>query len=150
MAKYSNYSDVFSAKYKAELPENTRINKHAIKLEEGKQLFFVPIYSLELVELETFKTYIKTNLANSFIRLFKSSAKAFILFDKKPDKSFHLYVDYWGLNNLTIKNQYPLSLINESLDWLGQAKQFTQLDLINTYHRMRICKGNEYKMAFKT
>ena len=49
------------------LPENTGINKHAIELKEDKQLPFDLIYSLESVELETLKTYIKLNLANGFI-----------------------------------------------------------------------------------
>ena len=93
-AKYSDYSDVFSAENAAELPENTGINEHAIELEEGKQPPFRPIYSLGLVELETLKTYIETNLANSFIRPSKSLAGASILFDKKPDGSLRLCVDY--------------------------------------------------------
>ena len=67
--KYFDYSDVFSAENAVELPENTRINEHAIKLEEGKQPSFGSIYSLGPVELETLKTYIKTNLANGFICL---------------------------------------------------------------------------------
>ena len=108
-----------------ELPENTGMNEYAIKLEEGKQPLFDPIYSLEPVELETLKIYIKTNLANGFIRPSKSPAGAPILFDRKPDRSFRLYVDYWGLNNIIIKNWYPLPLIGESLDWFGRAKRFT-------------------------
>ena len=124
-AEYSDYSDVFSAENAAELPENTGMNEHAIKLEEGKQPLFGPIYSLGPVELETLKTYIKTNLANGFIRPSKSPAGAPILFDKKPDGSLRLCVDYWGLNNITIKNQYPLPLIGESLNWLGWARRFT-------------------------
>ena len=126
------------------------MNKHAIELEEGKQLPFGPIYSLRPVELETLKTYIETNLANGFIRLFKSPARAPILFDKKPDGSFCFCVDYWSLNNIMIKNRYPLPLIGESLDRLGRARRFTQLDLTNAYHRMRICKGDEWKTAFWT
>ena len=66
-AEYSDYSNVFSAEYAVELPENTGINEHAIKLEEDKQPSFGSIYSLELVELGTLKIYIKTNLANGFI-----------------------------------------------------------------------------------
>ena len=115
-AEYSDYSDIFSAEYAAELLENTRMNEYAIKLEEGKQPPFGPIYSLGPVKLETLKTYIETNLANSFIRPSKSSAGASILFDRKPDESLHLCMDYWGLNNLTIKNQYLLPLISELLD----------------------------------
>ena len=149
-AEYSDYNNVFSMEYAVELPENTGINKHAIKLEEGKQPLFGPIYSLGPVELETLKTYVEINLANSFIRPSKSSAKAPILFDRKPDRSLYLCVNYRGLNNLTIKNQYPLPLIGESLNQLGRAKQFTHLDLTNAYHRMRICEGDEWKTAFRT
>ena len=78
-----------------------------------------------MVKLKTLKTYIKTNLANDFIWSTKSPASAFILFVGKPDSNFRLYIDYWGLNNLTIKNKYPLPLIRESLDRLDQAKKFT-------------------------
>ena len=48
---------------------------------------------------------LKINLANCFIHLSKSPAKAPILFDKKLDRSFCLYINYQGLNNITIKNQ---------------------------------------------
>ena len=66
-AKYTNFSDVFSKKSAKMLPKRTKINKHAIELEEDKQPPYKPIYNLGLVELETLKTYIKTNLANGFI-----------------------------------------------------------------------------------
>ena len=68
------------------------------------------------MELETLKTYIKTNLANGFIQLSKSPAGVPFFFDRKPDGSLRLCVDCRGLNNITIKNQYPLPLISESLD----------------------------------
>ena len=93
-AEYSDYSDVFSAENAAELLENTGINEHAIELEEDKQSPFGPIYSLGPVELETLKTYIEINLANSFIRSSKSSVRAPILFDRKPDGSLRFCVDY--------------------------------------------------------
>ena len=141
--KYSNYNDIFSVEYTAKLPENTGMNEHAIKLEKGKQPSFGLIYSLGPVELETLKTYIKINLANSFIRPSKSPAGASILFDRKPDRSFHLCVNYWSLNNLMIKNQYLPPLIGESLHHLGRAKRFTQLDVTNAYYWMRIYKGNK-------
>lgn len=70
-------------------------------------------------------------------------AKAPILFVKKPDSSFCLYVNYQDLNNSTIKNWYPLPFIGKLLDWLGSAKQFTQLNLLNMYHRIRIKESNE-------
>ena len=119
LAEYSDYSDVFLVKNAVKLSENSGINEHAIKLEEDKQLLFGSIYSLGPIEFKTLKTYIKTNLANGFIRLFKSSTKVSILFNRKSNRSFCFYINYWGFNNITIKNQYPLLLIGKLLDWLG-------------------------------
>ncbi len=73
------------------------------------------------MELEILKAYIENNLANGFIWPSKPPVGVYILFDKKPDGSLRLYVDYQGLNNLTIKNRYPLPLVGESLDRLGWA-----------------------------
>ena len=141
--KYSDFADVFSETKTLMLPERTKLNEHAINLEDGKQPPYGLIYSLDLVELETLKTYIESYLKTGFIQPSKSLAGASILFDKKPDGSFHLCVDYWGLNNFIIKNQYPLPLISKLLDRLSQAKRFTQLDLTSAYHRMRIKEGDE-------
>ena len=149
-AKYLDFPDVFSPNLASELPEYTGINSHAIELVDGQQPPYGPIYSLRPVELETLKAYIETNLANGFIKPSKSPAGTPILFDRKSDGSLQLCVDYQGLNNLTIKNRYPLPLIGESLDRLGRAKQFTQLDLTSAYHRMRIREGDEWKTAFRT
>ena len=119
--EYSDFADVFSPDLASELPKHTGINNHAIKLVDDWQPPYGPIYSLGWVGLEILKTYIETNLKNDFIRPSKSPAKAPIFFDKKPDGSLRLYVNYWGLNNLTIKNQYLLALLGESLNRLGQA-----------------------------
>ena len=67
LSKYADYADVFSFDLAMELPENTSINEHAIKLQNGKQPPYGPIYSLGPVELETLKTYIKTHLKTGFI-----------------------------------------------------------------------------------
>ena len=80
--KYFGFADV-SPKLSSKLFKSTEINDHAIELVDEQQLLYRPIYSLKLIELETLKTYIKTNLANGFISFSKSSAKAPILFDKK-------------------------------------------------------------------
>ena len=141
--EYSNYSNVFLAENATELPKNTGMNEHAIKLEKDKQPLFGPIYSLNPVKLEMLKTYIKTNLANGFIRPSKFPTGAPILFDWKSDRSPHFCVDYQGLIIITIKNQYLLSLIGKSLDLLGQAKQFTQLNLTNAYHQIKIHEGDK-------
>ena len=148
--KYSDSADVFLEKSANVLSERTGANEHTIKLEEGKQPSYSPIYSLGLVELETRKTYIKSNPANVFNQVSNSPASTLIIFVRKPNCSLCLCVDYQGLNNLTIKNWYPLPLIGKSLDWLSQAKQFTQLDLISAYHWIKIKEEDEWKTSFQT
>ena len=94
LIEYFDYSNVFSAEYVAELLENIKMNEYAIKLKEDKQPSFGLIYSLGPVKLKTLKTYIETNLVNGFIQLFKSLARASILFDRKLNRSLRLYIDY--------------------------------------------------------
>ena len=150
LTEYLDFANVFLEKSANVLPEQTKAIEHAIKLGEGKQPSYGAIYSLGSVELETLKTYIETNLANNFIRASKSPVSAQILFVRKRNGSFRLWINYQGLNNLTIKNRYPLLLIGESLDRLGWAKQFTQPNLTSAYHQMGIKEGDEWKTAFQT
>lgn len=87
LAEYSNFEDIFSKKSAAVLPEHTEINTYTINLEKGKQPLYRPIYRLRLVKLKILKTYIKTNLAKSFICLFKSPTSTPFLFNKKPNRN---------------------------------------------------------------
>ena len=121
LSKHADFIDAFLLKLDAELPKHMGINNYAIELMDHWQPSYGPIYSLGHMELETLKAYIKNNLANGFIRPFISSTKAPILFDKKLDSSLRLCVDYQSLNNLTIKNWYPLPLIGALLDRLSRA-----------------------------
>ena len=143
LAEYLNFADVFLEKSANKLPKQIRASEHAIKLEEGKQLHYGPIYSLRPFEFKIFKIYIKTNLANSFIWASKLPVNAPDLFIRKPNSSFCLCIDYQRLNKLIIKKWYPLPLIDEFLNWLSRAKQFIQLDLISAYHWMRIKENNK-------
>ena len=143
LSEYTDYADVFFSKMAMKLPKNISINEHAIKLQDNKQPLYTPIYSLRPVELESLKIYTETHLKTGFIRPSKPFARALILFNKKPDDSLWLYVNYQGFNNLTIKNWYPLLLIRKALDRLGRAKQFRQLDMTSAYHIMRIMKSDE-------
>jgi hypothetical protein len=58
--------------------------------------------------------------------------------------------DYQKLNDMTIKNRYPLPLITELIDSLQHVKYFTKLDVRWGYHNVRIKEGNEHKAAFRT
>ena len=57
-AKYLDFANVFFPDLASKLPEHTEINDHAIKLVDGQQPPYGPIYSLGPVELETLKAYI--------------------------------------------------------------------------------------------
>ena len=81
LSKYFNYSNIFLRKNVAKFSKYTRINNYIIKLEKDKQLLFGLIYNLKLIEFKILKIYIKTNLANNFIKPFKSLIEIFILFD---------------------------------------------------------------------
>ena len=142
-AKYSDFADVFSPDLASELPKHIGMNDHAKKLIDGLQPPYGPIYSLRPVELEILKAHIEINLANRFIRPSKSPVGVPILFDRKSDGSFQLCIDYQDLNNLTIKKQYPLLLIEKLLDRLGRARRFTQLDLTNSCYQIKIRKGDK-------
>lgn len=72
---------MFSLDLVCKFPKYTGINNHALKLANGQQPSYWFIYTLKQVELEILKAYIKTNLANRFIRLSKSPAGASIFFD---------------------------------------------------------------------
>ena len=89
-------------------------------------------------------------MAKNFIQHSKSSAGALILFDWKKDESLRICIDYWGLNKVTIKNQYPLPLIFGLFDQLGQEKIYTTIDLWGAYNLVQIQEGNEWKSIFCT
>ena len=73
-----------------------------------------------------------------------------MLFAPKGDGGLRLYVNYRGLNRITVKDVYPLPLIDEILDRLRGAKIFTKIDIRNTYYRIRIREGDEWKTVFRT
>ena len=66
----------------------------------------------------------------------------------KKDKSLRPCIDYRGLNDITIKNRYPLPLMSSAFELLGNAKIFTKLDLRNAYHLVRIREGDKWRTAF--
>ena len=125
------------------LLEQTGIIEHIIRLKADKQLSYKPIYSLGVVKLKIFKIYIKTNLGNGFICLLKPFIITFILFVYKFEGSLRLYIHYKDLNNLISKNQYPLPLIGESINWLDWVKCISQLNFTSIYHWMRIKECNK-------
>jgi len=89
---------------------------HTINLKEGKQPLNLPIYNLSCKELKILREYLNSAQEKGWIRPSKSPAGTPILFIPKPDGTIRLYIDYHGLNKVTIKNRYLLPLISKMLD----------------------------------
>ena len=123
---------------------------HQVPLMEGKQPTFGPIYQLSEKELQELDAYLKENLAKGFIRPSSSSAGYPILFVPKKNGKLRLCVDYRKLNEITIKNRYPLPNSNELRDRLQGAQFFTKLDMRGAYNLIRMKEGHEWKTAFRT
>ena len=107
------------------------------------------IYGLTLVKMEVLQKEVEENLTKSFFKSLTSLVGAPILFVKKKDKRLRFYIDYKGLNWITVKNPYTLPLIGELIDRLKEACYFTSLVLKTTYNLARIVPGKEWKMAFR-
>jgi len=132
-----------------ELPPH-RPYDHTIPLKEGSTPPYGPLYTMTRNELLAMKEFIEENLPKGFIRHSSSPAGAPCLFVKKSDGTLRLCNDYRGLNAMTIKNRYPLPLIQETLMRLQKAKWYTKLDLRGAYNLLRIAEGEEWKTAFRT
>jgi hypothetical protein len=146
---YQDFADVFSEAKASSLPPHREFDL-TIETEEGKDPPFGPLYPLSETELKVLRDYIDDNLARGWIRPSKSSAGAPILFAKKKDGSLRLCVDFRGLNRITVRNKYPIPLIDELLIQLGGAKIYTQFDIREAYHKIRVADGYEWKTAFRT
>ena len=85
-----------------------------------------------------------------FIRVNNSLTTASVLFIKKLKEGLRFYIDYKRLNRVIKKDRYLLSLIYETLRNINKAKQFTKLNVIAAFYKLRIFKGDEQKTAFRT
>jgi hypothetical protein len=108
------------------------------------------VYRNSPLELEEIKRQLTELLEKGLIRPSKSPFGAPVLLVKKKDGSLRMCVHYRALNKITIKNGYPLPLIDELLDQLHGAKYFSKLDLRAGYHQVRIAEEDVPKTAFKT
>jgi len=73
-----------------------------------------------------------------------------VFFVGKKDGGKHMVMDYRRLNKQMVKNNYPLPLITDLVDSMGNKRVFTKMDLRWGYNNVRIKEGDEWKAAFTT
>ena len=101
----------------------------------------------ELVEL---KAQLQELIEKRFIQPSSSPWGCLTIFVKKKDETLRLCVDYRPLNEVTIKNKYPLPRIDLLFDQLAGAKVFSKIDLRSGYHQIKIKPEDIPKTAFTT
>ena len=100
--------------------------------------------------MDELKKQLEELVKSGFIQPSKSPFGAPILFVKKKDGTMRMCIDYRALNNITIKNAYPLPRIDELFDRLQGARYFSKIDLRSGYHQIRIDPQDVPKTAFRT
>lgn len=99
----------------------------------------------ELLELSR---QLQALLDKKFIRPNISPWGAPVLFVKKKDGAMRMCIDYWDLNQVTIKNKYLFSRIDDLFDQLQGAQVFSKIDLRLGYHQLRIKAEDIAKTRF--
>ena len=146
---YHDLALVFSKDKALSLPPH-RPYDCAIDLLPGAPHPKARLYNISLPEKEAMRNYIAESLLSGIIRPSSSPLGAGFFFVAKKDGGRRPCIDYRGLNDITVKNKYPLPLISSTHEPLTHARVFTKLDLRNAYHLVRIREGDEWKTGFNT
>jgi hypothetical protein len=107
-------------------------------------------YRMAPTELAELKLQIAELQQKGYIRPSSSPCGAPVLFVTKKDESMRMCIDYRSLNEVTIKNKYPLPQIDDLFDQLQGAKYFSKINLRLGYHQLRIKEADIQKTAFVT
>lgn len=149
--EYRKYTTLFKEDLPDEALPKHQPWDHEIPLIEGSTPAFQKIYPMNEEQLKALREYLDENLKKGFIRESKSPAAYPLFFvTKKNTIKLRPVVDYRQLNNITVKNRYPLPLIGEMMDRLRGAYWFTKVDLKGAYNLIRMKEGEEWKTAFRT
>lgn len=143
-----DYPDVFPEELPGMPPD--RDIEFLIELLPGTGPISKRPYRMPANDLEEIKKQIKELLEKGYIRRSSSPWGAPVLLVEKKDKSLRMVVDYRALNEVTIKNKYPLPMINDLFDQLQGAKVFSKIDLRSGYHQLKIREKDIPKTTFTT
>ena len=147
--EYHEFLDVFDEVKANQFPE-FRTWDHKIEMKPGFEPKSFKTYNLTPEEQVELEKSLKENMEKGYIQPSQSPMASPFFFIMKKDGKLRPCQDYCYLNDWTIKNTYPLPLISEIMDKLKGAKYFTKFNVHWGYNNVRIRKGDEWKVAFKT
>ena len=127
--QYRQHASVFSEEESHRLPEHKTWD-HAIDLVTGANTNIrTKIYPMSTNEQEELQRFLEENLAKGYIRPSKSPLSSPVFFIKKKDGKLRFVQDYRRLNEITIKNRYPLPIVSDIISRLKRARYFTKFDV---------------------
>ena len=144
------FTHLFNKKKLEKLPERHEWDHEINLIEEAPKELNTKAYAMTLKEEEVLNQWLDEQLKAGLIVESKSRYAAPCFYIPKKDGSLWLVQNYRKLNQDTIKDKTPLSLIREVIDKLKEAKYFNKLDLIWEYNNVQIKEGDEWKTVFLT
>jgi hypothetical protein len=144
----SEFPDVFPKDLPGMPPEGKV--EFAIELLLGTAPIFKRDYRVSGLELVELKKQIDELSEKGYIRPSTSPWATPVLFVEKKDGTRRMCIDYRALNEVTIKNKYPLPRIEDLFDQLRGANVFSKIDLRSGYHQLRIRPSDILKTTFIT
>ncbi|KAL4346612.1 hypothetical protein GQ457_17G009440 [Hibiscus cannabinus] len=142
-----NFEDVFEEPTK--LPPE-RGKDHKIPLLDENSVVKIRPYRYPAYQKDEIEKMTRELLSSGLIRDSTSAFASPVVMVKKKDGSWRMCVDYRRLNQLTMKDKFPMPIIEELLDELGKARIFSKLDLRSGYHQIRMWEPDIPKTAFRT
>ncbi|UYV67705.1 hypothetical protein LAZ67_5001654, partial [Cordylochernes scorpioides] len=138
------YGDLFSSRL-----GRTNLAKHRIDTEDAKPIKHKP-YRVSAKERDIIKEQIDEMLTEGIIRPSSSPWSFPVILVKKRDGKYRFCVDYRKLNNVTVKDVYPIPRIDEVMDTLQGSTHFSAIDLRSGYWQVEVEERDKEKTAFTT
>lgn len=132
------------------LPPIRKNHDHKIPLLEGSNPINQRPYRYAVYQKNEIDRMVQELLDAGTIQPSSSSYASPVVLVKKKDGSWRLCVDYRGLNGMTVKDRFPIPLIEDLMDELGGSKIYSKIDLRAGYHQVRMHTDDIHKTAFKT